>query len=556
VKESGEEVKKKKPKIGPASKVKRSPSRSPEENRSSDTKIRDTETKVKDSETKVKDTETKVKDTETKVKDMETKVKDTETKVKESEGKVKNIDTKDRDTETKVKSSEATSKTKDGGELSSTKPKIGPASKVKKTATSDDEDQARKKEKEEKHKEKEKKGDKLDKKEEKKGSSSIIRSSFIADARKLLEDSDLSDSDDDENKDEKKIIKEKKPEKVKEKKRTSVDTDDFLASDSEEKAKKKKKHKLKDLIKGLSPNKAKTSSGDGEATIKSPQVKRSIINKSGGGGLAMEGRVFEHDNPDGPKCFKCDVTCKDAANLKNHILSHYYQVFYAVLPGSKPFSCPDCDMAPARDKITLTRHYAFSHRKIFEMTDVTPEHIQFTGKGGGRKRRSKGEGGESATPKPKKMKISSSSDKHSAPSKTLISKAFVDSSDDEDEGEVKKKETDKAVKPENKIITFGKIVDEKEKLKKKHKKKDKEREKDRDGEKKRDKKHKNKEKDRDKSKKHKKDKDKEKDKENPLLRLIADLKGSDSSSNEGKSLTVGPSWDVGGEEAAKKGTGF
>ena len=44
--------------------------------------------------------------------------------------------------------------------------------------------------------------------------------------------------------------------------------------------------------------------------------------------------------------------CKNNHNLKNHVLSHYYQVFYQVLPDFKPYPCPDCD-STSRDRITL-----------------------------------------------------------------------------------------------------------------------------------------------------------------------------------------------------------
>ena len=44
-----------------------------------------------------------------------------------------------------------------------------------------------------------------------------------------------------------------------------------------------------------------------------------------------------------------------------------------MLPGVAPFTCPECDKDASRDRITLTRHYAFAHNKLFEMTDVTPE---------------------------------------------------------------------------------------------------------------------------------------------------------------------------------------
>ena len=66
--------------------------------------------------------------------------------------------------------------------------------------------------------------------------------------------------------------------------------------------------------------------------------------------------------------------CKNNHNLKNHVLSHYYQVFYQVLPDFKPYPCPDCD-STSRDRITLVRHYAFTHKKIFDMTEVTPDLI-------------------------------------------------------------------------------------------------------------------------------------------------------------------------------------
>ena len=69
-------------------------------------------------------------------------------------------------------------------------------------------------------------------------------------------------------------------------------------------------------------------------------------------------------------CFKCGRICDSIMHRKNHILSHYYPTFYKVLPSCKPYSCPECGQV-SRDRITLTRHYAFSHRKIYELTDVT-----------------------------------------------------------------------------------------------------------------------------------------------------------------------------------------
>merc|ERR1719186_1918590 len=86
------------------------------------------------------------------------------------------------------------------------------------------------------------------------------------------------------------------------------------------------------------------------------------------------GIVAPHVNTAGPECPKCGQVCKDHSNLKNHVLSHYYKMFYMVLPQCKPFPCPICGHCN-RDRITMVRHYAFTHKKIFEMTDVTVQDL-------------------------------------------------------------------------------------------------------------------------------------------------------------------------------------
>jgi len=97
---------------------------------------------------------------------------------------------------------------------------------------------------------------------------------------------------------------------------------------------------------------------------------------------SLTGTVRAHGNVFGPKCFKCGKVCKNLSNLKNHVLSYYYQVFFDVLPDREPYLCPhpDCNnRPPSRDRITLVRHFAFYHRKLFEMTEVTPEDFKITG---------------------------------------------------------------------------------------------------------------------------------------------------------------------------------
>jgi len=73
-----------------------------------------------------------------------------------------------------------------------------------------------------------------------------------------------------------------------------------------------------------------------------------------------------------PRCLKCGKICGSVMHLKNHLLSHYYSTLYKFLPTSKPFSCPECSQI-SRDKVSLTRHFAFTHKKIFQLTDVTEE---------------------------------------------------------------------------------------------------------------------------------------------------------------------------------------
>ena len=139
---------------------------------------------------------------------------------------------------------------------------------------------------------------------------------------------------------------------------------------------------------------------DGEGKVKNTDTKDRHIdsdlsesddgkNKGVENIVKNQNPAMDHDNFE-LKCFKCDKACNKAPNLRKHILSHYYKVFLAVLPPSKPPKCPDCGYK-CRDKITLVRHYALTHDHLFKMTDVTPEQAQYTTEGKGRKRRSKGD---------------------------------------------------------------------------------------------------------------------------------------------------------------------
>jgi len=281
--------------------------------------------------------------------------------------------------------------------------------------------------------------------------------------------------------------------------RGSADSRDFIVSDDEgsKKMKGDRDLTLSDLIK------AKKKSDHDKP--KHFSEKNDTPKKTA---FPSQGTVAAHDNDSGPECPKCGQVCKDNSNLKNHVLSHYYQVFYNVLPDSKPFPCPICGNC-SRDKITMVRHYAFTHKKLFEMTDVTPEDLQGFGT-----RPSRAGGGK--TPAKKKEKIDS--------------RLLNDSSDDEGDKKV------------------GSFTDKNmERLKEKYKEADEKRHKEhkhKDHKHKKEKKHK-------KDKKHKKEKHRDRDKDrdrdgkdmsNPLSSLLKEMT-PDSSSSEPVKAKVGENGD-------------
>ena len=228
----------------------------------------------------------------------------------------------------------------------------------------------------------------------------------------------------------------------KDSRRSTIDTSDFLESDDEKKSeenekKKKKKPHLKDLLNSPSTVKNKNKSSPVKSknvsspAAKSKEVKPSVAKNQSGFGV-LEGSIKVHDNPDGPVCPKCSQVCKDHSNLRNHLLSHYYHTFYAVLPGAKPFECPECSK-PNRDRITLTRHYAFTHHKFYEMTDVTPEMLNDIGK------RSKAAPSKPRTPKaakPDGQPKSVSKKATSVVSSKTKSKEIINDSEDSDDDEI------------------------------------------------------------------------------------------------------------------------
>ena len=84
-----------------------------------------------------------------------------------------------------------------------------------------------------------------------------------------------------------------------------------------------------------------------DATVKSPVIKQE--------GPKQEGPL---------KCQFCDYGAEKTSNLKNHTLNHFKDVLFPLLPKRIPFLCPECN-APHRDKITLLRHFSWSHQMFY-----------------------------------------------------------------------------------------------------------------------------------------------------------------------------------------------
>ena len=67
------------------------------------------------------------------------------------------------------------------------------------------------------------------------------------------------------------------------------------------------------------------------------------------------------------QCTLCEKTYDKLSNLKNHFVNHFKDQLFARLPAHEPYNCPECKSSRnVRDKITLMRHYAYTHGVIYE----------------------------------------------------------------------------------------------------------------------------------------------------------------------------------------------
>lgn len=74
----------------------------------------------------------------------------------------------------------------------------------------------------------------------------------------------------------------------------------------------------------------------------------------------------------GPRCPRCPQVCRDNLALEIHVVSHYHDLIFQGVPDSAPFICPGCKKEH-KDRMTLVRHWAFAHRTIYSLTDLTQE---------------------------------------------------------------------------------------------------------------------------------------------------------------------------------------
>ena len=72
--------------------------------------------------------------------------------------------------------------------------------------------------------------------------------------------------------------------------------------------------------------------------------------------------------PGNRQCVLCPKILDTRPRMREHVLNHYKPQILLSLPRERPFTCPECN-SHKRDKITLLRHYAFTHKHIYEYSN-------------------------------------------------------------------------------------------------------------------------------------------------------------------------------------------
>ena len=78
--------------------------------------------------------------------------------------------------------------------------------------------------------------------------------------------------------------------------------------------------------------------------------------------------IFSKQEAGDRECVICHQILDTRPKMREHVLNHYKSQLLLSLPRKRPFTCPECN-SDSRDKITLLRHYAFTHRHIYEYSN-------------------------------------------------------------------------------------------------------------------------------------------------------------------------------------------
>ena len=100
--------------------------------------------------------------------------------------------------------------------------------------------------------------------------------------------------------------------------------------------------------------------GGGETLIEAVHVKEKDLN----------------ENIGYYSCPKCEKKFQKKTIMRNHAVIHYKHLMYELLPDKAPFCCPICSISFDQRR-TLMRHFALGHKKVFQLTDLIPEDLEF-----------------------------------------------------------------------------------------------------------------------------------------------------------------------------------
>lgn len=169
--------------------------------------------------------------------------------------------------------------------------------------------------------------------------------------------------------------------------------------------------------------------------------------------LQQSGRGGGGDANGYRQCSICEEKYDKPANLRNHVLNHFKKDMMPLL--TTGLKCPKCDQ-PSRDKITLLRHYAFSHKVIYEYCSeeavrgkvISQEEFM----DGGVPSKSKSTPLNRPVPKSHKFKARTSSSSSSSPSRHDDPKEELDKSESKDSEKAEEHSSENAPEKKSDIV--------------------------------------------------------------------------------------------------------